>query len=178
METTAIVSTFVMTLLMMVGLFFFIRASVKDRTESVTLLSEQAEASLLDQLKQYFAQRAYRVVAINADQNEVTFEGFVRPSLFLAVFLSILAALGTLCLALVLVMLFSGIPYPFVLVLVSPLAGIFYWKKAGRMEKVALKINEPSTESSKLGTLIQVTAHRDEVSELQRLLSLELVEQH
>ncbi|MBD0390148.1 MAG: cofactor assembly of complex C subunit B, partial [Nostoc sp. C3-bin3] len=41
MDTAILPSTFVLTFLLAVGLFFFIRASTKDRTETARLISEQ-----------------------------------------------------------------------------------------------------------------------------------------
>src|SRR6476646_1832913 len=92
MNAAILPSIFVMTLLMVVGLMFFIRASVKDRTQEVQLVAEQAEELLLDRVQQYFDQRAYKVAALDAAQNQVTFQGVVRPSWFLAIFLTLLAA--------------------------------------------------------------------------------------
>ena len=88
MNTPVLSSTFFLTLLLMVGLFFFIRASVKVRTEQVLLISEVPKTSLLEQLKDYFKQRAYNVTSSDAAQDTMTFEGLVRPSWFLAIFLS------------------------------------------------------------------------------------------
>ncbi|NEQ63648.1 MAG: cofactor assembly of complex C subunit B, partial [Moorea sp. SIO4A1] len=102
MNTTILASTLWLTLLLAVGLFFFIRASVKDRIQQVKLASPETEESLLNQLKQYFYQRAYQVAAVDAATNQVTFQGIVRPSWFLAIFLTVLAACGILCLSLVL----------------------------------------------------------------------------
>lgn len=164
-------STFLLTLLLAVGLFFFIRASVKDRTEEVKLISPQPEESLVAQLQQYFSQRAYRVVSADESEKQVTFEGYVQPSLFLAIFLTLLAAIGIFCLALVLAILFPqwGNLFLFLLFL-APAAGVFYWKGAGRLEKVFLKLESLTGEKS--GILITVKAHRDELAELQRALSL------
>ena len=115
----------------MVGLFFFIRASVKDRTQQVKLIAEEPEESLLGQLQEYFDQRAYRVAAVDPAQNQVTFEGFVRPSWFLAIFLTLLAASGLLCFALVLSLLYPSLSNLFLtLILLAPAAGVFYWKKS------------------------------------------------
>jgi hypothetical protein len=182
MNDSVIVSTLVLTVLLMVGLFFFIRASTKDRTQQVTLVSEQPEDSLLNQLRQYFGQRAYRVAAIDAAANQVTFEGKVRPSLFLAVFLSVLAAVGMLCLMLVLSMVLPNWSMLWIgLLLLSPLAGVFYWRGAERVEQVSLTIKTLNSESAprvpqdstKAGkSVITVTAHRDELAELRRALSL------
>lgn len=176
MNNPILSSTFFLTLLMAIGLFFFIRASVKDRTQLVTLASEQPEASLVEQLQQYFAQRAYRVTAVNPEQTQVAFEGQVRPSLFLAIFLSLLAAIGILCLVLVLSMLSpawsTGLWF---LVLLAPLAGVFYWRGAARPEQVLLTV-EPTVPTATMQSRITVTAHRDEILALQRLLSLKPID--
>lgn len=171
MSAPILSSTFLLTLLLAVGLFFFIRASVKDRTEEIKLASAQTEESLVAQLQQYFAERSYRVAAADESQKQVTFEGYVQPSLFLAIFLTLLAAVGILCLALVLAILFPKSASLFlVLLLLAPAAGAFYWKGAGRLEKVFLKLEAPTDERS--GSLITVKAHRDELAEIQRALSL------
>jgi uncharacterized membrane protein len=108
-NTAVLSSTFLLTLLLAVGLLFFIRASVKDRIQQVQLIAEEPEESLLSRLQQYFDQRAYRVAAVDAATNQVIFQGFVRPSWFLAIFLTVLAACGILCLSLVLSMLYPTV---------------------------------------------------------------------
>lgn len=177
MSTTILSSTLLLTLLLAVGLFFFIRASVKDRTQQVKLIAEQPEESLLEQLQQYFANRAYRVAAVNADRNQVTFQGFVRPSWFLAIFLTLLAGCGILCLVLVLSQLFPQVGGIFlVFLLLAPAAGLFYWQKAGRPEQVSLKVEAAIGEAASRQSLITVTAHRDELAELQQALQLKPIE--
>lgn len=173
MNTSILSSTLLLTILLSVGLLFFIKAATKDRTQTIKLASEQAEDSLMSQLQQYFAQRAYQVAKVDTEHNQVVFEGFVRPSIFLAVFLSSLAAIGLLCLALVWSLLFPNSSSTFLLlVLLSPLAGIFYWKKAGRSEQVSLKLETPKSEKAERHSQITVVAHRDELIELQRSLHL------
>jgi Flp pilus assembly protein TadB len=180
MNTSVLSSTFLLTLLLLVGLFFFIRASIKDRTQQIKLTSSQSdnhpEAPILEQVQQYFAERAYRVSKVDKAQSQVTLEGFVRPSIFLAVFLSGLAAVGLFCLALVLSILFPKIAWiSLALVLLSPLAGFFYWRGAGRTEQVLLQV-EAITEPTSAGkTLITITAHRDELAELQKSLSMNVL---
>lgn len=177
MNAAILPSIFVMTLLMVVGLMFFIRASVKDRTQEVRLVTEQAEESLLDRVQQYFDQRAYKVAAVDAAQNQVTFQGIVRPSWFLAIFLTLLAAAGLLCLALVLSMVWPSLTQLLLgMVVLAPLAGFFYWQKAKRPEKVSLKIEALDTEAAQPRSLVIVTAHRDELAELQRALNLRACE--
>jgi Cofactor assembly of complex C subunit B len=176
MDTAIVPSTFLLTLLLSVGLFFFIRASTKDRTEKAQLVSEQDEASLMTQLKEYFRSRSYRVISVDPEKNQVTFEGFVSPSWFLAVFLTVLAAVGFACLSLVLSQLLSSqSPFLLALVLLSPLSGIFYWQKAGRIEKVSLKMEAIQNEQHS-SSIITVVAHRDELAELQRALQLKMLD--
>jgi ABC-type transport system involved in cytochrome bd biosynthesis fused ATPase/permease subunit len=170
MSDAIVPSTLVLTLLMVIGLIFFIRASAKDRTQIVKLTAACSEESLLTQLQQYFDQRAYRVKAVDATANQVIFEGVVRPSVFLTILLTLMAAVGALCLALVLSMVLplslrSGLS----LLLLAPLAGGFYWRSAGRSEQVSLQVE---ANSDPLTSLITVKAHRDELAELQRALSL------
>jgi Flp pilus assembly protein TadB len=175
-NTTILSSTFFLTLLLAVGLFFFIRASVKDRTQQVQLMAQESEESLLTRLQQYFDQRAYRVASVDAATHQVTFQGFVRPSLFLAIFLSVIAGCGILCLSLVLSLLYPTLSSIFfALVLLSPAAGLFYWQKAGRREQVSLKVEAVPTQDTSSQSLITVTAHRDELHELQQALKLKPV---
>lgn len=173
MSASVLPSTFVLALLMLIGLLFFIRASVKDRIEVVRLASEQPELSLLNQLQAYFTQRAYQIVATDAARLQVTFEGFVRPSVALAIFLTLLAAIGLLCLALMLSYLFSEFSTALLaLPLLSPLAGVFYWRKSARPERVLLQVESNDASSAETSSVITVTAHRDELAELQRHIPL------
>ncbi|MDX2230326.1 MAG: cofactor assembly of complex C subunit B [Leptolyngbyaceae cyanobacterium bins.349] len=172
MSTSVLASTFLLTLLLLVGLFFFIRASVKDRTQTVKFVTDLSEESLAGQLQQYFSQRAYTMIDVDAEQNQVAFEGMVRPSLFLAIFLTLLAAIGTLCLSLVLSILFPDYTLTtFLPVLVSPLAGVFYWHRAKRLEKVLLRIESEQSDNHLGQSIITVVAHRDELLSLQRSLT-------
>jgi len=172
MDTPILPSTLLLTLLLSVGLFFFIRASTKDRTETAHLVSEQDEATFMSQLREYFRSRSYRVAAVDREQNQVTFEGNVRPSWFLAIFLTLLAATGIVCLSLVVYLLFPNVSrFILALVLLSPLSGVFYWKKSGRLEKVLLKVETTQSEQTP-SSKVTVVAHRDELTQLRRTLQL------
>jgi Cofactor assembly of complex C subunit B len=169
MDNSALNSTFALTILLMIGLFFFIRGSIKDRTEQVKLVTEQPESAILPQLQQYFDSRSYRVVRV--ENQVVTFEGFVPPSLFLAIFLSFLAALGLFSLALVLSYLFPDYSqFTLFVIILSPLAGLFYWNKSGRTEQVLLKIEPVSVNK----TTVTVRAHRDELIAMEQSLQWEI----
>ncbi|WP_414618866.1 cofactor assembly of complex C subunit B [Calothrix sp. CCY 0018] len=170
MDTAILPSTLLLTLLMSVGLFFFIRASTKDRIETAQLVSQLPSASLMPQLKEYFRARSYRVAAVDPQQNKVTMTGFVKPSWFLAIFLTILAAIGFTSLSLVLSLLFSSQSFLlYGIILLSPLSGIFYWNKAGRVENVSLTVEDTDSEQN---SKITVTAHRDEIISLEEALQL------
>jgi hypothetical protein len=181
MQMPVFSSTVLLTALMAVGLVFFIRASTKDRIEVVKLVAPQPEESLREKIQQYFTERAYRIASVNAAESLVTFEGFVRPSVFLAIFLTLLAAVGSVCVALMLTYLFPDGARLFpALLLIAPGAGVFYWKKSGRKEQVALKIERLVSEDGLDGamagesaSLLTVTAHRDELAELRQALALQ-----
>lgn len=151
----------------MVGLFFFIRASTKDRTETLQFTSDQEPAPAQAELEAYFRDRAYS--RLNPDQEQpVILTGIVRPSLFLAVFLSGLAGIGAICFALVLATLFPRYGYGFSpLLLLAPGAGWFYWQRAKREEIVSFSVeNSSDIEAS---SQVTVTAHRDELIALQQM---------
>ncbi|MGF1591063.1 MAG: cofactor assembly of complex C subunit B [Pleurocapsa sp.] len=173
MNLPVISSTFFLTLLMLIGLFFFIRASVKDRTKQMQLIPDESEDILLKKLQEYFEARAYRLTAVNVENKQIAFKGFVKPSLFLAILLSFLAVVGLSCLALVLFLLFPDVKNVFwLLVLIAPLAGVFYWRKAGRWEEILLQVTSKTDSPS----LVTVTAHRDELIQLQENLSVQTVD--
>ena len=181
MNNPVLSSILIPTILLGIGLFFFIRASAKDRTEQVILQSPQPEASLAAELKEYFTQRAYRLAKVDPETERAIFEGNVRPSWFMAIFLTLLAGVGLLCaipIVSILAPQLAGASVGFVLL--SPLAGLFYWRKADRLERVALKI-----ESCDLGNAapqsapqsqVTVQAHRDELANLKQALSLRPIE--
>ncbi len=137
----------------------------------MVLETSESEAVLLPRLQAYFTDRAYRIAAVDRDTDIITFEGFVSPSIFLAVLLTGLAAIGAMCLALVLSMQFPDIGNIFlVLLIVAPLAGWFYWQGSARTEQVRLKVEVPSDSLS--GTLIKISGHRDELAVFQSALQL------
>jgi hypothetical protein len=176
MANSVLSSTFFLTFLMVIGMAFFIRAAAKDRTQVVTLRSTASGDQLLAALKQYFVDRAYQVDQIDPVSNKVTLSGQVRPSVFLAVFLSLMAAVGALCLGLLLTMALPQLPDYFgvLLLALAPGAGWFYWRKAGRTEQVAFVLDETTPMAA--GSLLKVSAHRDELEALQRSLNLTVQE--
>ncbi|MEM7062079.1 MAG: cofactor assembly of complex C subunit B [Cyanobacteria bacterium P01_B01_bin.77] len=171
MESAVSQSTFFLTLLLGVGLFFFIKASTKERTQIAEFTTEQSSEALHQTLLDYFQNRAYTLLVeteptaeakSSVDDGWVRLTGLVRPSLFLAIFLSCLAAVALLCFALVLATLFSSYgAIFFALVLLSPLTAIVYWKRAKREEQIAFRIHEEEE-----ACILSVRAHRDEIIQL------------
>ncbi len=170
---------------MVIGLVFFIRASTKDRIEVAQFGSTQPAEPLQQSVMDYFQSRAYRqieptpedpkakkqlVAAALQDEAAVTVAGLVSPSWFMAIFLSTLAAVGFACLALVTATLFPSWGWVmFGLVAASPLAGVFYWKKSSRPEKVVFRVETEATKD--FVSKLTVKGHRDELAELRNALS-------
>ena len=175
MNTTVLTSTFVLTILLAIGLFFFIRASTKARIEQMTLETHESEAVLIPKLQAYFTDRAYKIAAVEPETEIITFEGLVSPSIFLALLLTSLAAIGAMCLALVLSMQFPEIGNIFLILLVAaPIAGWFYWQGSARIEQVRLKVESAGGAAA---TTIRVSGHRDELAIFQSTLQLSIVEE-
>ena len=169
MDLSILSTSLLLTLLSLIGLVFFIRASVKDRTKQIKLTTSDSEDILVSKLQTYFENRAYKVTAFDKDKNQ----GFVKASWFLAIFLSGLAAFGLFCLALILSFLYPAISnFIWLLLLLAPMAGVFYYRNACRIEKVLLKIDT----AAETKNYLTVTAHRDELTQLQKTLSFELAE--
>lgn len=175
---------------MVIGLVFFIRASTKDRIEVMQFRSRQQAEALQQALLKYFYARAYRPVERSGEEaiapasgptitNGTTLVGMVSPSVFMAVFLSALAAVGFVCLALVMATLFpTWGSWLLGLVLASPLAGVFYWRKSNRPETVVLRVDaleaadlkadvQTATVAPAALSKLTIKGHRDELADLQ-----------
>ena len=175
MTETVTYSTLFLTLLMMVGLVFFIRASTKDRIETLTLVRSVEPLALLQDLTTYFEGRSYAVTSVIAEPQRIVLRGRVRPSLFLAGFLTLLAAVGAICFALVLANLWPNYGPGFLVLLgLAPAAGWFYWRGSDRDEEIILEVQPdkpakptPATPQAK----VTITAHRDELIGLEQGLN-------
>ena len=167
-------STLILTVLSSIGLVFFIRASVKARIQQLQLIAPAPETDLLNQLQTHLQSRAYKITQVTPTESQITFEGFVQPSWLLAGLLTLLALGGSLGMGLTLSLLFPiyGSVF-FWLVLISPLAGIFYWQKAGRSEQVSLKLK--MSEAPEKPSIVTITAHRDELTEIKKVFNERLI---
>jgi len=104
----------------------------------------------------------------------ITFKGLVQRSLSQAFFLTFCTALGMLSLALVLQIQFNDLVLPgigqpnwFLLALLSPYAGIYYWRSGDRVDEFSVKLqtNEEETENE-----IIVQGSDEEVERMWRTL--------
>lgn len=167
-----IYSTLFLTALLFWGLVSFLRGSIRDRTTDVVFAVGQSQDvnddQLLMQVRDYFRQRAYKVVEIDPDRDVAVLSGQIQPSWFLAIFLSILAALGLICLGLVLGILIPDLANLWLWLLpLSPIAGLFYWRGTARERQVSLRLLPESK--------LKVRAHKDEIEQLEKALKLEKI---
>jgi hypothetical protein len=170
-----LISTLLLTILSLIGLVFFIKASVKERIQQIKLVADEPEESVFTKIQDYFSKRAYRIAEVKATENLVTFQGFIKPSWFLAIFLSLMAFIGFICLYFVIYFTYPELGnYSLYLSLLSPLAGVFYWRNASRTETVLLKIDDLQEPEIPQRKLLTIAAHRDELKELQKQLPFAL----
>ena len=166
-------STLLLTILLAIGLFFFLRASSKDRTTTVEISSSQQPIKVLNSLYEWLNLRGWKQTGGDFEKRILIFKGQVVSSKFLAVFLGFLGGFGSFALGLVIIQLYpeSGW-WPFLSGFIGgPLSGIIYYKKSAREEKFELRlINEDDTNS----TLMRLRAHRDELISLENELGEKL----
>tara|TARA_B100000945_G_scaffold176092_1_gene141279 strand:- start:697 stop:1254 length:558 start_codon:yes stop_codon:yes gene_type:complete len=155
-------STLILTILLSIGLFFFLRASSKDRTITIEIFTSKSEILTLTIICEWLKLRGWQQIGGDIDQKTLTFKGQVVSSKFLALFLTFLGGLGSCCLGLVIIQLYPNLSWwPILLGLIGgPLSGIIYYKKSFREESFELRlINDDSVKKTQL----KLRAHRDEL---------------
>ena len=161
----ALGSTLLLTVLLAIGLVFFLRAAIKDRTTVVEVHSPRPPVEVLEGLSQWLLQRGWRTDSGDAERRVLRFQGTVAASPNLALLLSLLAAVGAACLGLVLRQLLPVLgAWPLLLVAAGPLAGVVYRRRANRQEQVELQLISGDEAS---GSSLQLRAHRDELIALE-----------
>ncbi|MDX1978608.1 MAG: cofactor assembly of complex C subunit B [Pseudanabaenaceae cyanobacterium bins.68] len=157
-------SSLILTLMLLVGLIFFLRAAVKDRTTEMLLRHPHwQQEEVLAAVAKHLRQRSFQVVAYSPDQELVTLSGQVAPSVGLLLLLILIAAVGFSCLSLVLTILLPD--WPALIwspLLAVPGVGIFYWRGAARLEQVTVGWRSPGQ--------LWIKAHKDEIRTLQTQL--------
>ena len=171
MATTG--STLLLTLLLAIGLGFFLRAASKDRTTVVEVHSPRSPLEVLDGLSTWLTARGWSTAGGDPEQQLLRFRGQVGSSLPLALLLSLLGGVGAACLGLVLRQLWPQLQWwPLLLGLLGPAAGQLYRRRAERAEILELRLIESTTAMG--GSSLRLRAHRDELIALEQELGPEL----
>ena len=155
-------SVLLLTLLLVIGLIFFLRAASKDRTTLVEVRSPLPPLEVLNGVSDWLEGRGWRGDGGDADRQVLRFQGSVASSVTLAVLLSIFGGLGSACLGLVIRQLYPFLGWwPLLLALLGgPAAGFVYRGRAARMELLELRLISSTEEE---GSILRIRAHRDEL---------------
>ena len=166
--TYSLNSTLLLTILLAIGLFFFLRASSKDRTTIVEVTSSQKPVVVLNVIYEWLNLRGWEQTGGDFDRKILTFKGQVLSSKFLAIFLSLLGGFGSCALGLVIIQIYPKLGWwPILLGLIgAPLTGMIYFKKSAREEKFELRLV-----SNEEMTSMRLRAHRDELISLENELT-------
>ena len=145
---TAFSSTLFLTILLAIGLVFFLRAASKDRTTVVDIKSPLPPLEVLNGISSWLLKRGWKDNGGDVQEKILRFNGSVSSSPYLAVYLSFLGGLGSACLGLVLSQLYPLLGWwPLLLSLIgAPFAGIIYkinkdnveYKKDNEIKKLEL----------------------------------------
>ena len=167
---TAFPSVLLLTILLFIGLVFFLRAASKDRTTVVDVQSPLPPLEVLNGVSCWLEERGWKKNGGNIEERLLLFHGSVASSNFLAIFLSCLGGLGSACLGLVLIQLYPSLSWwPLLLAAIgAPLAGMIYRIKSKREESLEIKLL--SSELSNI-SILRIKAHRDELIAIQLELS-------
>ncbi len=163
-------SILLLTILLAIGLVFFLRAASKDRTTIIDVASPLPPLEVLNGITVWLEERGWEAKGGDADSKVLRFSGKVSSSKGLAVFLSILGGVGSGCLGLVLSQLFPLLGYwPLLLAIFgAPVAGFIYLKRSNRMEILELKLMSKIDAQE---SIIRIRAHRDELISMEIDLS-------
>ena len=168
----ALGSTLPLTLLLVVGLVFFLRAASKDRTTVVEIRSSKPPLEVLPALAEWLKGRGWVAEEANPERRLLKFSGQVEASGALALLLSALGGVGAACLGLVLCQLLPSLAWwPLLLTLLGPLAGVVYRRRAARAETVELRL---ISHDEATGSALQMRAHRDELIALEQEMGPQL----
>jgi len=163
------------------GLWSTVKRSTKAKVKrkTFTSLGENASPNGIP-MKQQAAEIMAYMKANNyevADAGEViTFKGVVARSASQAFFLTFCTAIGLSSLALVLQIQFQNLTLPgigapnwFILTLLAPYAGLYYWKSGDRVDEIKVKLtsNDEETEND-----IVIEGNDEEIDRMWRALEL------
>ena len=155
-------STLLLTVLLAIGLVFFLRAASKDRTTIVQINSPLPPIEVLNGVNVWLKKRGWESNGGDAERQVLSFKGQVAASKTLAIFLSILGGLGSCCLGLVIIELYPSISWwPLLLGIIGgPSTGLIYSNRANRIEYLEIRLMNDQNEKE---TTLKIKAHRDEL---------------
>ncbi len=171
---TVFTSTLLLTILLAIGLIFFLRAASKDRTTVVEVYSPRPPLEVLNGISQWLEERGWRPDGGDVERQLLCFTGNVASSQMLAILLSVFGIAGSGCLGLVLIQLYPSLGWwPLLLACLGPIAGLVYQKRANRSESLEVRLMDKGEGK---GSTLRIRAHRDELiaMEVQLAKSLEL----
>ena len=155
-------STLFLTILLAIGLVFFLRAASKDRTTVLDLYSPLSSLEVLNGISSWLEERGWRSDGGDAERQVLRFQGSVESSKPLELLLIIIGGLGAAALGLVLRQLYPVLGWwPLLLaVIFGPLAGFLYRNRAKRIEVFEFRLMNSGDQN---GSTLRVRAHRDEL---------------
>jgi len=165
------------------GLWSQIKRSTKAKVKRKTYVSDGEMAATGEGGKSQRQQAGEIMAYMKANNYEVaeagetiTFRGLVARSTSQAFFLTFCTALGMASLALVLQIQFQDLELPvigkpnwFLLTLLSPYAGIYYWKSGDRVDDMKVKL---STNDDETLNEITIEGNDEEIDRMWRTLDL------
>merc|ERR1712060_440700 len=117
-------------------------------------------------MQAYFQRNNYRVA--DAGREVITFEGDFKPERGAAAYITFCTVLGLLSLGLVVSIAVPSVgDKAYWIAAISPLAGAYYWKAAGRIEEVKVKM---VTSDDELTTDIVVEGPEEELESMRKEL--------
>ncbi len=155
-------SVLLLTILLAIGLIFFLRAGSKDRTTVVDVKSSYPPLEVLNGVSRWLEERGWKSNGGDAERQVLHFQGNVASSMTLALLLSFYGALGSASLGLVIRQLYPVLGWwPLLLVIVGgPAAGFVYARRAERIEFLEIRLMSAEDHAT---TLLRIRAHRDEL---------------
>ncbi|KAK4490542.1 hypothetical protein RD792_001224 [Penstemon davidsonii] len=156
------------------GLWSLIKRSVKSKVVKKTFIGEgektkKAPNQVAGEILSFFTRNNFAV----SDRGEtITFEGIMVPSRGQAALLTFCTCISLASVALVLTITFPDVGNNwFLLTILSPLAGVYYWKKASRKEQIKVRMIMAED-----GTLSEIIVQGDDQQVEQMRKELELSE--
>ncbi|KAK1413820.1 hypothetical protein QVD17_29556 [Tagetes erecta] len=129
------------------GLWSLIKRSVKSKVVKKTFVQQQEEGTLIDnkspnqvagEILSFFTRNNFSVVDTG---DTITFEGVMVPSRGQAALLTFCTCISLASVALVLTITIPDLGNNwFAITILSPLAGLYYWKRASRKEQIKVRM--------------------------------------